>query len=73
MKVKATGVCGSDVHISQKDFAGYTAYPGHLKLPVVLGRMVSKIVEVGKNVHTLRPGTWWLWRDAMVRRLYRLS
>jgi len=57
VKVKATGVCGTDVHISQKDAAGYTAYPGHLKLPVVLGHEWSgKVAEVGKEVKSLRVG-----------------
>ncbi len=57
VKVKATGVCGSDVHMSQKDVAGYTAYPGHCKFPVVLGHEWSgKIVEVGESVRSLRPG-----------------
>jgi threonine dehydrogenase-like Zn-dependent dehydrogenase len=57
VKVKATGVCGSDVHMSQKDADGYTAYPGHCKFPVVLGHEWSgKIVEVGEKVRSLRPG-----------------
>lgn len=57
VKVRATGVCGSDVHMYQKDAAGYTAYPGHGKLPTVLGHEWSgKIVEVGRNVRGLEVG-----------------
>ena len=37
VRPKATGVCGSDVHMSQKDKEGYTAYPGHCRFPCVLG------------------------------------
>ena len=57
VKVKATGVCGSDVHLSQKDPEGYTAYPGHCKLPVVLGHEWSgEVVEVGEGVLDLKVG-----------------
>lgn len=57
VKVKATGVCGSDVHMYQKDEDGYTAYPGHCKFPCVLGHEWSgQVVEVGKNVTSLKVG-----------------
>ena len=50
-------MCGSDVHMSQKDVRGYTAYPGHCKFPVVLGHEWSgKIVEVGKRADRSRRG-----------------
>lgn len=56
-KVKACGVCGSDVHMYQKDEANYTAYPGHCKFPVVLGHEWSgQVVEVGEGVKILKPG-----------------
>ncbi len=55
VKVKATGVCGSDVHMCQKDEAGYTAYPGHCKFPCVLGHEWSgKVVELGAGVSSLK-------------------
>ena len=54
---KATGVCGSDVHMYQRDAANYTAYPGHCKFPVVLGHEWSgKVVEVGKGVTNVKAG-----------------
>jgi len=57
VKVKATGVCGTDVHLSQKDEAGYTVYPGHCKLPVVIGHEWSgQVVEAGQGVESLKPG-----------------
>ena len=57
LKVKATGVCGTDVHLRQKDDEGYTFYPGHLKLPVVLGHELSgEVVEVGDGVEALKVG-----------------
>jgi threonine dehydrogenase-like Zn-dependent dehydrogenase len=57
VKVKACGVCGSDVHMYQKLEDGYTAYPGHCKFPVVLGHEWSgKVVEVGSEVHSLQVG-----------------
>lgn len=57
VKVKATGVCGSDVHMYQKDKDGYTAYPGHCKFPCVLGHEWSgRVVELGKGVNSLKVG-----------------
>lgn len=56
-KVKATGVCGSDVHMAQKLEDGYTAYPGHCKFPCVLGHEWSgEIVELGNGVKSLQKG-----------------
>jgi threonine dehydrogenase-like Zn-dependent dehydrogenase len=57
VKVKATGVCGSDVHMYQKLDDDYTAYPGHCKFPVVLGHEWSgEVVEVGSEVNDLQVG-----------------
>ena len=53
VKVKACGVCGSDLHIGQRDPDGYVAYADHAKLPVVLGHEFSGVVEeVGGGVTT---------------------
>ena len=57
VKVKCTGICGSDVHMSQRLADGYTAYPGHCKFPVVLGHEWSgEVVELGKGVTSLKVG-----------------
>ncbi len=57
VNVKACGVCGSDVHLSQRDEEGYTAYPGHCRLPVVLGHEWSgEVAEVGSGVLDLKAG-----------------
>jgi len=37
IEVKACGICGSDVHMSQADKDGYTWYPGLTAFPVTLG------------------------------------
>jgi len=67
LRVKATGICGSDVHMVQHDEQGYMLYPGLTRLPVIPGHEVSgEIVEVGSEVTGLRPGDmvtceemWW--------------
>jgi scyllo-inosose 3-dehydrogenase len=57
LKVKACGVCGSDLHMYETTADGYMFYPGLTKFPVVLGHEFSgQVVEVGKNVKTLKPG-----------------
>lgn len=67
VRVKASGICGSDVHMAQPDREGYMLYPGLTKLPVVLGHEFSGIVEeVGSSVQQFKPGDpvtaeemWW--------------
>lgn len=57
IRAKACGVCGSDVHIYERDAAGYVAYADHAKLPVVLGHEWSGVVEeIGPAVTTLTVG-----------------
>lgn len=57
IKVGACGICGSDMHAGSMGEDGYTQYAGHLRLPVILGHEFSgEIVEVGKNVNSVRIG-----------------
>jgi len=67
LRLKATGICGSDVHMVEKDKDGYMLYPGLTKLPMVPGHELSgEVLKVGSDVATLRPGDmvtceemWW--------------
>jgi threonine dehydrogenase-like Zn-dependent dehydrogenase len=55
--VKVSGVCGSDLHMLDKDADGYMVSADPAKLPVVLGHEFSGVVEaVGSGVQTLHPG-----------------
>jgi threonine dehydrogenase-like Zn-dependent dehydrogenase len=45
IKVKACGICGSDVHMAQADDKGYIWYPGLTAFPCALGHEFSGIVE----------------------------
>ena len=57
IEVKAVGICGSDMHFYETDDDGYILYPGLTRFPVVLGHEFSgRIVEVGENVKSLKPG-----------------
>jgi scyllo-inosose 3-dehydrogenase len=57
IRVRACGICGSDVHIYERDAEGYMLYPGLIGLPVVTGHEFSgDVVAVGDDVHELRPG-----------------
>ncbi|WP_448515867.1 scyllo-inosose 3-dehydrogenase [Pseudothermotoga sp.] len=44
VKVKACGICGSDVHMAQTDEQGYMLYPGLTGFPTTLGHEFSGIV-----------------------------
>ncbi|MEM2637493.1 MAG: scyllo-inosose 3-dehydrogenase [Candidatus Korarchaeota archaeon] len=44
IKVKRTGICGSDVHMAQMDEQGYIFYPGLTAFPVVLGHETTGVV-----------------------------
>ena len=49
IEVKACGICGSDVHMMQKDKDGYIYYPGLTAFPCTLGHEFSgQIVEAGE-------------------------
>jgi threonine dehydrogenase-like Zn-dependent dehydrogenase len=57
LAVQACGVCGSDMHFYETDAEDYILYPGLTKFPTILGHeFTGKVVEVGKNVTTLKLG-----------------
>jgi threonine dehydrogenase-like Zn-dependent dehydrogenase len=57
LRVRACGVCGSDVHMYEKDQEGYMLYPGLVKLPAVIGHEFSgEIATVGSDVRGLAVG-----------------
>lgn len=57
LKVKACGVCGSDVHFYETDAENYMLYPGLTKFPCVIGHEFSgEVVAVGKEVKDLKVG-----------------
>ncbi len=50
IKVRACGICGSDVHMAQSDENGYMLYPGLTGFPAVLGHEFSgEVVEAGQE------------------------
>ena len=57
LKVKACGVCGSDIHFYETDAQGYVMYPGLVKFPCITGHEFSGTVqEVGSEVRDLKEG-----------------
>ena len=57
IKVKACGICGSDVHMAQADDDGYIWYPGLTAFPATLGHEFSGIVaRAGDNAFNKRTG-----------------
>jgi len=57
IKVKACGICGSDVHMAQSDGEGYIWYPGLTSFPCTLGHEFSGIVaKAGKQAIDKRSG-----------------
>jgi scyllo-inosose 3-dehydrogenase len=57
IRVRACGICGSDVHVYERDRDGYMLYPGLIRLPVVTGHeLAGEVVEAGRDVVDLRPG-----------------
>jgi len=53
VKIRAVGVCGSDVHVYERGRIG----PYVVKDPVILGHeSAGEVVEVGRAVTNLRPG-----------------
>ncbi|MFN7139201.1 MAG: scyllo-inosose 3-dehydrogenase [Limisphaerales bacterium] len=48
LRVRACGICGSDVHFYETDSEGYMLYPGLTKFPTVIGHeFAGEIVEIG--------------------------
>lgn len=57
LKVKACGMCGSDVHMYETDEEGYILLAYRTKFPCVLGHEFSgEVVAVGKDVTRFRVG-----------------
>jgi len=57
IKVKACGICGSDVHMAQSDDEGYVLYPGLTAFPVTLGHEFSGVVaKAGEKAINKRTG-----------------
>jgi len=50
VKVKACGICGSDVHMAQSGGDGYILYPGLTAFPATLGHeFAGEVVEAGEK------------------------
>ena len=57
IRVKACGICGSDVHMYQQDKDGYMVYPGLTKFPCIIGHELSGVIErVGKGIKDFKEG-----------------
>ena len=57
IKIKACGVCGSDVHMHDTDEQNYILFPGNSKFPCTPGHEFSgEVVEVGSGVSKLKKG-----------------
>ncbi len=57
IKIKACGVCGSDVHFYQTDDDNYMLYPGLTKFPAIIGHEFSGVIEkLGPEVRDFRIG-----------------
>jgi len=57
IRVKACGICGSDIHFYETDEDKYMLYPGLTKFPCTIGHEFSGLVEdVGRAVKDIKPG-----------------
>lgn len=59
IKLKACGICGTDLHFIETDKDGYMLFPGWTRFPIVIGHEISGvIVEKGDMVRGLNVGDW---------------
>jgi threonine dehydrogenase-like Zn-dependent dehydrogenase len=57
IRIRACGICGSDIHCRQKDGEGYLLFSGPLSLPCILGHeYAGEVVDAGSQVKTLKRG-----------------
>jgi len=57
IRVKACGICGSDIHFYETDDDKYILYPGLTKFPCTIGHEFSGLVEdIGKAVMDIKAG-----------------
>lgn len=57
VRVKACGICGSDVHFYETEEDGYILYPGLTKFPCTIGHEFSGIIEEsGSEVKDFKVG-----------------
>jgi scyllo-inosose 3-dehydrogenase len=57
IRVRACGICGSDLHFVESDADGYMLYPGLVRAPVVTGHEFAGVVEaIGAAVRDFAPG-----------------
>lgn len=57
VRIKYCGICGSDVHVFEKDTEGYMLFSGPAKLPCTLGHEYTGVVEqMGSAVRGLKIG-----------------
>ncbi len=57
IEVQACGICGSDVHMRQRDEDGYIFYPGLTAFPTTLGHEFSgKVIRAGDRALNKRTG-----------------
>jgi threonine dehydrogenase-like Zn-dependent dehydrogenase len=57
VEVAAVGICGSDMHMVERDADGYMLYPGLTRFPNILGHEFSgRVVAIGSKVRDLRAG-----------------
>lgn len=50
LKIKACGICGTDVHLYETDEDGYVPYPGLARFPSVLGHEFSGVIDMTKII-----------------------